>query len=140
MRRRQVWGALPGFARRCCRLVQVWGALPGFARRCCRLVPSVVALGACLLLPASAAAAGIRIRGVDTSDYPRVRVTIVTSTPTSTPPQVRENGKAVHVVSAENLSHAANVELLIDTSRSMRGASLDNAIAAARQFLVSKPH
>src|SRR5207244_775904 len=38
-----------------------------------------------------------------------------------------------------NLSHAANVELLIDTSRSMRGASLDNAIAAARQFLVSKP-
>jgi tight adherence protein B len=92
----------------------------------------------CLLLPA-AASAGIGIRGVDTSAYPNVRVTIVTPEPSATPPTLLENGRPVAVVRAQNLGRDANVALLIDNSRSMRGASLANAKAAARQFLLIKP-
>ena len=101
-----------------------------------RLLP--LALAAFLLAPA-AASAGVRVR-VDTSGYPTLRVTVVTSTPTAAPPTVRENGRPVSVVSAQNLGRDANVALLIDTSRSMQGASLENAVAAARDFLTVKPN
>ncbi|HZR90849.1 MAG TPA: hypothetical protein VFA44_00405, partial [Gaiellaceae bacterium] len=84
-------------------------------------------LAVCLLAPA-AAAAGVRIRGVDASGYPRVRVTVVTSQPTAKPPTVRENGHPVTAVTAENLGRNATIALLIDRSRSMRGKSLKNAV------------
>ncbi len=92
----------------------------------------------CLALPA-AAGAGLRISGVDTSGYPRVAVTVVTSKPTSRPPKLLENGKPVEGFRAENVGANASVALLIDRSQSMRGRSLDDAIAAAQQFLLTKP-
>src|SRR5262249_37427497 len=92
----------------------------------------------CLAVPASAAAA-VRIRGVDTSGYPRVRVTVVTTKPTKKSPTVSEDGKPVTPVSAENLGRNASIAMLIDRSRSMKGKSLANAIAAARQFIAQKP-
>jgi tight adherence protein B len=97
----------------------------------------LLAVVTCLLAPA-AAAAGVSVR-VDTSDYPNVRVTVVTSSPTKHAPALLEDGKPVSVVSAQNLASNANVALLIDTSRSMAGASLTNAKAAASEFLATKP-
>jgi tight adherence protein B len=97
----------------------------------------LLAAAGLLLLPA-AASAGIRL-GADTSGYPNVRVTVVTPKPTTNPPTVTENGRPVSVVSAQNLGRTANVALLIDTSRSMKGESLASAIAAAREFLNTKP-
>jgi tight adherence protein B len=97
----------------------------------------LLAAAGLLLLPA-AASAGIRLRA-DTSGYPNVRVTVVTPKPTTRPPTITENGRPVSVVSAENLGRTANVALMIDTSRSMKGESLTSAIAAAREFLATKP-
>ena len=97
----------------------------------------LLAAAGLLLLPA-AASAGIRL-GADASDYPNVRVTVVTPTPTARPPAITENGRPVSVVSAQNLGRTANVALLIDTSRSMMGESLASAVAAAHEFLNTKP-
>ncbi|HZR92318.1 MAG TPA: type II secretion system F family protein [Gaiellaceae bacterium] len=88
---------------------------------------------------AAAAAGGVQVRGVDTSAYPRLRVTVVTARPTDRPPAVAENGKRVEAIGAENLGRSANIALLIDRSRSMKGQSFANAIAAARTFLDAKP-
>src|SRR5262249_34161706 len=52
---------------------------------------------------------------------------------------ITENGRPVSVVSAQNLGRTANVALLIDTSRSMMGESLASAVAAAQEFLNTKP-
>jgi VWFA-related protein len=92
----------------------------------------------CLLLPAAAAAA-VHIRGVDTSQYPRVRVTIVTSKPTSKPPTVLENGQPVADPSPVNFGSAKSVVLAVDRSQSMRGKPIAEAKAAATAFADAKP-
>jgi tight adherence protein B len=101
-----------------------------------RLLLAVIAV--CLVLPVAAAAA-VRIRSVDTSQYPHVRVTVVTSKPTSTPPKVLENGTPVAAASAVNFGSAKSVVLAVDRSRSMRGKPLAQATAAATAFADSKP-
>ncbi len=98
----------------------------------------LLVVAASLLVPGAAGAA-LRIAGVDASSYPRIGVTVVTSKPTSTPPSVLENGKPVEGASAENVGQRASIALLIDRSQSMRGKSLQNAIAAAQQFILTKP-
>ncbi len=98
----------------------------------------VLAVALCLLLPAAASAA-IRIRSVDTGQLPRVRVTIVTSKPSSTPPTVLENGKPVADPNAVNFGNAKSVVLAVDRSQSMRGKPLAEATAAATAFADAKP-
>jgi tight adherence protein B len=95
-------------------------------------------VAACLLLPAAAAAA-VHIRGVDTSQYPRVRVTVVTSKPTSKAPTVLENGKPVADPSPINFGNAKSVVLAVDRSQSMRGKPIAEAKAAATAFANAKP-
>ena len=56
---------------------------------------------AALALP-TAAVAGIRIGEANETAYPTVRVTVVTSTRTSRPPLLRENGKPIPA-DAQNL-------------------------------------
>jgi tight adherence protein B len=102
-----------------------------------RRVLAVIAV--CLLLLPAAASAAIRIRGVDTSEYPRVRVTVVTSQPTTTPPTVLENGQPVAAAAAVNFGSAKSVVLAVDRSRSMVGKPLAEAIAAATGFADAKP-
>ncbi len=102
-----------------------------------RRVLAVIAV--CLLLLPAAASAAIRIRGVDTSEYPRVRVTVVTSQPTTTPPTVLENGQPVAAAAAVNFGSAKSVVLAVDRSRSMAGKPLAEAIAAATGFANAKP-
>jgi tight adherence protein B len=88
---------------------------------------------------AAVAAAGVRIAHVDTSAYPTVRVTVVTSQPSSAAPLLREDGTPVVGLNASNLGHGANVVVAIDRSRSMNGHPLADATAAARSFIDGKP-
>lgn len=99
-----------------------------------RLLAAVLAL---LALPASAVAA-VRVESVDSSAYPTIRATIVTPTAFHAP-LLTENGRPVAGFEATNLGRAKSVVLLIDRSRSMRGAALAGASASARGFLAGKP-
>jgi tight adherence protein B len=94
------------------------------------------ALGA-LSVPA-AAGAGLEIRSVDASAYPRAQATVVASKPSRLPPQLTEKGVPVTGLIATNLGREKSIVLLVDSSRSMKGASLKNAIEAARAFAADK--
>ena len=98
-----------------------------------------VALVGAIGLAVPAANAGVSVRSVGTSEYPVMRVTVLTSEPSSQPPKLRENGLAVRIDRTENLGAEKSVVLAIDRSQSMRGAPLAHAIAAARSFVASKP-
>ena len=98
----------------------------------------VAAALAALVLPA-AALAGLEVKGVDTKDYPKVRLTVVADRGTPNPPTLTENGEAVSGVVAENLGRAKSIALVVDRSQSMEGKALDDAAAAAASFVGSKP-
>jgi tight adherence protein B len=85
------------------------------------------------------AAAGVRIHGVDTTAYPTIRLTVVTSSPYPSPPQVREDGQPVAGASAQTLAHNKSVVLIVDRSQSMRGAAIKEAKLAAQAFVSAKP-
>jgi len=92
-----------------------------------------------LVLPTVASAASARFAGVDTGAYPWVRATVVTAKPTLHAPVLTENGRKVVGVEAVNLGRAKSVVLAVDRSRSMRGRSFTDAVAAARSFVARKP-
>jgi tight adherence protein B len=94
--------------------------------------------GAAALSAVAPAAAGVKISGVDSTSYPQVRLTVVSSTPVARVPRLTENGKPVSSMHAENLGRAKSVVLAVDRSRSMRGQPFANAIAAAQMFLRAK--
>jgi tight adherence protein B len=98
-----------------------------------------IALAALALAATPGAAAGVEVRGVDAREYPTIRLSAVTSAPTSRPPAVAENGRAVVGLEAENLGRAKSVVLAIDRSQSMKGEPLTDAIAAAQAFVRAKP-
>jgi tight adherence protein B len=97
---------------------------------------AVVALAAvaALALPA-AAAAEVELRQPNVARYPEVEVAAVTSTPSTRPPVLRENGHRVVGLRAENLAAEKSIVLAIDRSRSMEGQAFRDALAAARRFL-----
>ena len=101
-----------------------------------RLV-AVAAASAALLAPV-AAHADVRVRSVDASGYPRVRVTIVTSKPSVKPPRLSEDGQVAAGLTVQNLGRAKSIVLAIDRSRSMRGPAMKAAIAAVRRFVREK--
>src|SRR4051794_30011523 len=103
------------------------------------LVPMpVLALAFAVLLAPAAAAAGTHVRSVDSSGYPHVRLTVVTGSPHEVP-RLLENGKPAAGLRVDNLGREKSIAVLVDRSRSMKGASLENASAAARSFVASKP-
>ncbi|HZC28625.1 MAG TPA: type II secretion system F family protein [Gaiellaceae bacterium] len=93
---------------------------------------------ATLAFPATGTA-GIAIKGVDTSQFPTIRATVVSSTGSSVRPALTEDGRAVAAVQAVNLATCKSVVLAIDRSQSMRGRSFADAVAAARSFVAAKP-
>jgi tight adherence protein B len=100
----------------------------------------IVLAGALLaLVLAAAAAAGVRVRGVDTGRYPTVGVTLVTSRPVAHTPSLLENGLPVAGLHADNLGRAKSVVVAIDRSWSMRGRPLADAALAAAGFVRAKP-
>ncbi len=101
-----------------------------------RLLCLAVALGT--LGAPTVAGASVEIRGVDATSYPRAQATIVTSKPSKLPPQLIENGVPASGVLAQNLGEARSICLAVDDSRSMRGAPLEQATAAASAFVAAK--
>ena len=91
---------------------------------------------ATLLVPAGALAAKVE---ADASDYPVVRAIVVTDKPTFSAPALTENGEEVTGLVATNLGRTKSIVLAVDRSRSMEGQPLENAVAAAREFVAAKP-
>ena len=73
------------------------------------------------------------------SDYPIVRLAVVTSERSPNPPILMEAGLPVVGLEAENLGRAKSIVLAVDRSRSMRGRALADASEAARTFVGAKP-
>jgi tight adherence protein B len=96
------------------------------------------ALALAALAAPAAAAAGVSVSSAGLAGYPAIRVTVVGSRPTSSPPGLTENGRAVTGLTAQNLGRQKAVALVLDRSRSMAGAALADATAAARSFVTLK--
>jgi tight adherence protein B len=97
----------------------------------------IAAVVAALAAPVAAEAA-LSLRAVDTSGYPTVRATLVAPVAADAPPTLTENGRRVVGLQAVNLASTKSVVVAIDRSRSMAGAKLDDALAAARAFVGTK--
>jgi tight adherence protein B len=99
-------------------------------------------LGPVLLLLAlaapAAAGASVDIKHITVDEYPRAQATVYESKATSNPPELTENGNPATGLVAENLGKNKSVVLLVDNSRSMKGASLKNALAAAQAYAADK--
>ena len=97
-----------------------------------------VALAGAISILAPAAQGGIVVKGVNTSSYPEIRVSVVTSINGSSTPRLTENGRPVRINAAQNLGRTKSVVLALDRSLSMRGKPLADAVAAARAFVAAK--
>jgi tight adherence protein B len=92
---------------------------------------------------ALADAGHVQIRGIQTGSFPNVGVTLFVDG--SVDPQqveVTESGRPVQVLSVRPLfeaGHEVDVVLALDTSESVAGASLSQAVDAARQLLSTVP-
>jgi tight adherence protein B len=104
------------------------------------LVPALAALA----IAAPTASAAVSVRGLDTTRLPFVRLTVAadSSTPGKAPAfVVTENGNQVGKVAVTAPADASAIVLAIDTSGSMKGQPIAEALAAAGQFLASvKPN
>lgn len=98
---------------------------------------ATAAAAATLTLPETGAGA-VEVRAVDFVDYPRVRLTVVTSRPSSIVPRVAEHAGRVAGVGAQNLGDGTSIVLAIDRSGSMAGRPLAAAVTAARLFVAGK--
>jgi tight adherence protein B len=103
---------------------------------------ALAALAMLALAPAPAATAGVealRIARVDTSAFPTVAVTVEAPGASAAPDlRVAEAGQPVPDVDLQDAGPPA-VAIVIDTSRSMAGRPLDEAVAAARAFVAALP-
>jgi tight adherence protein B len=99
----------------------------------------IAVAAAAALVAAAPAAAGVELSGVDTSSYPTIHATVVSSAGPKAVPVITENGQRVVGLDAENLSSAKAVVLAVDNSQSMQGRPLSDAVAAARSFVAAKP-
>jgi len=99
----------------------------------------LIAVAAVALIAAAPATAGVELSGVDTSSFPTIHATVVSSAGPSVTPVVTENGQKVVGLDAENLGRAKAVVLAVDDSQSMAGKPLADAAAAARSFVAAKP-
>jgi len=99
---------------------------------------SLIVATALLLAAPAAAANSLDVGTVDASNYPTLRFSVVTPTPSATAPVVNENGEPVVGFAAENLARAKSIAFAIDRSRSMDGTALADAVAAARSFIAAK--
>jgi VWFA-related protein len=87
---------------------------------------------------AGEASASARIVSIDTSSYPHISLTVVTSAVLSHPPPVTENGSPVTDLTGTSFSDSKSIVLAVDRSQSMHGRSLTDAVAAARAFVAAK--
>ncbi len=103
--------------------------------------PRLILAGLAVLVLAlpTAASATVNLSALDQTAYPTIRASVVTSTPSSAPPAVTENGLQVSDFQATNLAHGKSIVFAIDRSRSMKGKPLSDALAAVQGFIARKP-
>ena len=98
-----------------------------------RLRIAIVTALAALVAAVPASASGtLQVQKVDTSAFPTVRVTVQSPTPGKAPDlQVSENGVQVPPANVQMVDPGAPaaIALVIDTSNSMAGTKLNDAIA-----------
>jgi tight adherence protein B len=94
-------------------------------------------LAALILVPAAFAAG--EVKSADTTGFPRVKVTVVAPSTSTTAPGLTQNGGPVAGLTATNVGASKSVVIAIDRSASMNGPALDQATAAARAFIAAKP-
>jgi tight adherence protein B len=92
---------------------------------------------AALVLPAAALGAG-EVKHASATNFPNVQLTVVASSPSETPPTIRENGRPVASLQATNLASSKSVVVCIDRSRSMLGQAMVDAANGARAFVAAK--
>jgi tight adherence protein B len=98
----------------------------------------VTALAALIAAVPASASGSLQVQKVDTSAFPTVRLTVQSPTPGKAPDlQVFENGTQVPPANVQMVDPGAPaaIALVIDTSNSMQGTKLDDAISAARGFV-----
>ncbi|HEY6574882.1 MAG TPA: VWA domain-containing protein, partial [Mycobacterium sp.] len=104
-----------------------------------RLRIAIVTALAALVAAVPASASGtLQVQKVDTSAFPTVRVTVQSPTPGKAPAlQVFEYGAEVPPANVQMVDPGAPaaIALVIDTSNSMAGTKLSDAIAAAHGFV-----
>jgi tight adherence protein B len=99
---------------------------------------ALLALVAVLVLAPAAFAAG-DVKSVDTGEFPRIQLTVLAPSTSTTPPGLTQNGEPVAGLEATNIGASKSVVIAIDRSQSMAGQALDQATAAARAFVAAKP-
>ena len=99
---------------------------------------ALLAIAAVLILAPAAYAAG-EVKAVDTSEFPRISVTVLAPSTTSQAPGLTQNGAPVAGLTATNIGSSKSVVIAIDRSQSMAGQALEQATAAARAFVAAKP-
>jgi tight adherence protein B len=99
---------------------------------------ALFAIVAVLILAPAAYAAG-EVKAVDTSEFPRISVTVLAPSTTTQPPGLTQNGAPVAGLTATNIGASKSVVIAIDRSQSMAGQALEQATAAARAFVAAKP-
>ena len=99
---------------------------------------ALLALLAVLVLAPAAYAAG-EVKAVDTGEFPRIKLTVVAPSTSTTPPGLTQNAQPVAGLEATNIGASKSVVIAIDRSQSMAGQALDQATAAARAFVAAKP-
>ncbi len=105
-------------------------------RRSLRTLALVAVAALTVAAPAAASAPALVVKNVNTSAWPEVTVTAQTPDPSTTPElKVIENGQAAANVRLASGADKTAVALAIDTSESMHGPKMADAIAAATTFV-----
>jgi len=104
---------------------------------------AVATTAVALLAASSASASGgtLTVKSINTSKFPTVAVTVQTTGTNGTTPQfkVTENGRPAVNPSSGGGEPPAAIALLVDTSRSMAGQKMHDAIASAKSFVDEQP-
>jgi tight adherence protein B len=105
-------------------------------RRRIAIITALAALASAV--PAAASGGQLQVKKVDTSGFPTVRVTVQTTSAGKAPQlSVTENGRALPEGDVQMVDPGAPaaIALVIDTSNSMAGAKIGDAITAAKRFV-----
>jgi tight adherence protein B len=101
-----------------------------------RRIAILTALIALVAAAPAAASGALTLKKVDTSGFPTIRVTVQTGVAGHAPDlKINENGLPARNLTPVDPGAPAAIALVIDTSNSMKGQKLTDAIAAASGFV-----
>jgi tight adherence protein B len=101
-----------------------------------RRIAILTALIALVAAAPAAASGALTVKKVDTSGFPTIRVTVQTGVAGHAPDlQINENGVPARNLTPVDPGAPAAIALVIDTSNSMKGQKIKDAISAASGFV-----